>query len=142
LVPELSKKASHVVMLQRTPTYVMSLPSVDKISEKFRGLLGDNVGSDLTRWKNISVAALFFGLSKRYPQMVRRYLIDALKEKIGHKVDVERHFSPPYNPWEQRVCFVPDDDLFDALVGEKAEVVTDKIEQFLPNGLLLKSGQI
>lgn len=142
LVPELAKKASHVVMLQRTPTYVMSLPSVDKISEKFRGLLGDNVGSDLTRWKNISVAALFFGLSKRYPQMVRKFLIDALKEKIGHKIDVERHFSPPYNPWEQRVCFVPDDDLFDALLSEKAEVVTDKIERFLPHGILLKSGQI
>lgn len=140
LVPAMSDTAAHVTMLQRSPTYVLSLPREDPLSQRAKRLLGPRHGARVTRWKNVLQAMFFYNYAKARPQAVRRYLLDEVRGKLDAAA-VEEHFSPRYDPWDQRVCFVPDDDLFDALNSGRASVVTDHIERFTEAGLALRSGR-
>jgi cation diffusion facilitator CzcD-associated flavoprotein CzcO/acetyl esterase/lipase len=141
LVPEMAKTAAHVTMLQRSPTYVLSLPGRDRIAEALRRRLPRMLAYRLTRTKNIGVAMLFFNLSRRWPAKVKKNLIGLVRQALGPVHDVDTHFTPRYDPWDQRVCFVPDGDLFEAIKGGQAEVVTDHIERFTATGVRLASGR-
>lgn len=140
LVPEMSKLAEKVTMLQRTPTYIMTLPSVDVIAEFLKKILPAKAAYHVIRWKNILMAIAFFNVSRKWPNAVRKFIQKEAKKHIGGKFDVA-NFNPPYNPWDQRLCLVPDADLFESIKSGKAEIVTDQIERFTPNGILLKSGK-
>lgn len=141
LVPELAKKAAHVTMLQRSPTYIFSRPDEDKLANWMNRNLPLSIAYPVTRWKNILMATLFFRLSKRYPQAIKKLLIKGIKKELGDSFPVEKHFSPSYNPWDQRVCLVPNGDLFAAIKNGKADVVTDTITNITETGIQLQSGQ-
>ncbi len=140
LVPEMSKKAAKVTMLQRTPTYIMTLPSVDKIAELAQNFLPAKAAYKLVRWKNVLLGIAFFNASRSWPNAVRKLVQKGIKKEIGEKYN-QADFNPPYNPWDQRLCLVPDSDLFKSVKEGKAEIVTDQIERFTENGILLKSGK-
>ncbi len=141
LVPTLAATAAHVTMLQRSPTYVVSRPSRDPIAAWFRRHLPGGLAYGLTRWKNVLLGMFFFRLSKRRPEKVKKLIVDGVKKSVGPTCDVDKHFTPSYKPWDQRVCLVPDADLFKAIRSGKASVVTDHIDTFTETGLRLKSGQ-
>ena len=141
LVPEMAKTAGHVTMLQRSPTYVVSRPAEDPVANWLRAKLPAMTAYGLTRWKNVLMTMFFFNLSRKKPEKVKARLIDMVRQQLGPDYDVATHFTPSYNPWDQRVCLVPDADLFAAIKSGAASVVTDHIERFTPTGLLLKSGQ-
>ena len=141
LVPEMAKTATHVTMLQRSPTYVLSLPGRDTLAERLRRWLPRMLAYRLTRTKNIGVAMLFFNMSRRWPAMMKKSLIGMVRQSLGPAHDVDTHFTPRYDPWDQRVCFVPDGDLFEAIKARRAEVVTDHVATFTPGGIRLKSGR-
>jgi len=141
LVPEMAKDAAHVTMLQRSPTYVVSRPAEDKLANWLRAKLPAMTAYGLTRWRNVLLGMFFFKLSRSRPEQVKRNLIGMVRKELGPDYDVKTHFTPRYNPWDQRVCLVPDSDLFQSIKSGKSSVVTDQIETFTPNGLKLKSGQ-
>ncbi|HEX7688008.1 MAG TPA: alpha/beta hydrolase fold domain-containing protein, partial [Burkholderiaceae bacterium] len=141
LVPELAKSAAHVTMLQRSPSYVLSLPAVDRIAGALARVLPRAWAYRLARTKNIAVGMLFFQASRRWPAAVGRRLVAMVRTALGPGHDVETHFTPRYGPWDQRVCFVPDGDLFEAIRSGRAEVATDTIERFTPSGIRLGSGR-
>ena len=141
LVPSMTDKAKHVIMLQRSPTYIMALPGEDAIANGLRAALPAQLAYDITRWKNVLLGMLFFNLSRRYPHFMKKLLIKGVQRFVGDKVDVSKHFTPSYNPWDQRVCAVPNADLFKALRKGTASVVTDHIETFTEHGIQLKSGE-
>ncbi|WNG52838.1 NAD(P)/FAD-dependent oxidoreductase [Archangium minus] len=141
LVPEMAKKAAHVTMLQRSPTYVVSRPAEDRIANGLRRILPEKLAYGLTRWKNVLLSILIYKLSRKMPERVKKLLIGQVREHLGHDYDVETHFTPRYNPWDQRVCLVPDADMFDAIKQGRASVVTDQLETFTEKGLALRSGQ-
>ncbi len=141
LVPELAKKAAHVTMLQRSPSYVVSLPAVDAIAEWTRKKLGAKAAHRIVRLKNITLAMAFYNFSRRFPKQAKGLFVGGVKRALGRAVDVKKHFTPRYDPWDQRLCFVPDGDLFDALESGRADVVTDTIETFTERGVRLASGE-
>ncbi len=141
LVPELARQAAQVTMLQRSPTYVVSRPSVDRLANRLRRWLPLRLAYGLTRWKNVLLGQYFFGLCRRKPALARRGLLRMVRAELGPDYDVATHFTPRYNPWEQRLCLVPDGDFFRAIRGGCATVVTDEIERFTPTGIRLKSGR-
>ncbi len=141
LVPEMAKQAAHVTMLQRSPTYVVSRPAQDPIALKLRRWLPAKAAYMLTRWKNVLLGMYFYSLAKRKPERAKKFIIDMVQAAIGTKVDVAKHFTPRYNPWDQRICLVPDGDLFSALHTGRASVVTDQIETFTETGIKLRSGE-
>lgn len=141
LVPALAKKAEHVTMLQRTPSYVVSRPARDPVAERLDGLLPRAAVYRFVRWKSVVLGQLFFRLCKRAPGAMKRLIMKGVREELGEGFDVETHFNPPYGPWDQRLCLVPDSDLFEALRGGKASVVTDHIESFTTKGIQLRSGE-
>ena len=141
LVPELARKAAHVVMLQRSPTYVVSRPAEDRIANALRRVLGAKAAYALTRWKNVLLQQYFYGLMRKRPEKAKERLVQMVRDELGPDYDVATHFTPRYNPWDQRLCLVPDADLFDAIRDGRAEVVTDTIERFTEKGLLLASGR-
>ena len=141
LVPAMAERAAHITMLQRSPSYVMSLPEEDVVSEWMKRLLGDEIGSTLTRWKNILYLMLFYQFSRRMPDTARAFITDMVRDAVGDVVDVDTHFNPDYDPWDQRLCFVPDEDLFDVLRDGSATIVTDHIERFTETGIQLRSGE-
>ena len=141
LVPEMAKTAARVTMLQRSPSYVLSLPARDRIADALRRRLPRMLAYRLTRTKNIGVAMLFFRLSRRWPAQVKARLVALVRQALGPAHDVDTHFTPRYDPWDQRVCFVPDGDLFEAIKSGQAEVVTDQIERFTATGVRLASGR-
>ena len=140
LVPEMAKTAKHVTMLQRSPTYVVSRPSEDGIANWLRGKLPAMTAYGITRWKNVLMGMFFFRLARRKPAKVKERMIGMVRDQLGPDYDVEKHFTPRYNPWDQRVCLVPDADLFDTIKAGAAEVVTDRIARFTPTGIALESG--
>ncbi|APR76403.1 monooxygenase, flavin-binding family protein [Minicystis rosea] len=140
LVPEMAKKAAHVVMLQRSPTYVVSMPAEDVIANWLRDHAPPSLAYGITRWKNVVLGMLFFQLARRRPAFAKKRLIELVKKELGRDYDVEKHFTPAYNPWDQRLCLVPDSDLFASIRSGKAEVVTDHIDTFTENGIRLRSG--
>lgn len=140
LVPAMAWDAAHVVMLQRSPTWIVSRPSEDKIAHWLRRRLPRMLAYQLVRWKNVGLQQFFFRMARRRPEKVGRKLLDMVREELGPDYDVGTHFTPRYNPWQQRLCLVPDSDLFEAIRQGKASVVTGEIERFTATGLELKSG--
>jgi monooxygenase len=141
LVPRLAEKAAHVTMLQRSPTYVVSLPERDKIANWMRARMPLGTAYALTRWKNVLFGMAFFAYCRRFPDRAKRFIIGQVKRAVGPGVDVATHFTPTYRPWDQRLCLVPDGDLFDCVREGRAEVVTDHIDTFTEKGIRLKSGK-
>ncbi|HEY8558877.1 MAG TPA: NAD(P)/FAD-dependent oxidoreductase [Pyrinomonadaceae bacterium] len=139
LVPALAARAAHVTMLQRSPTYVVSRPAEDKIANRLRALLPPRAAYALTRWKNVLLGMFFYNLARRRPAFMKRLIANGVKRELGAEFDL-RHFTPRYNPWDQRLCLVPDSDLFRAIREGKASVETGEIETFTETGLELKSG--
>ncbi len=140
LVPALSQTAAHVTMLQRSPSYVISLPARDPIATVLRHVLPESVFSSLMRWKNALITILLFQISRRFPSLVKAMIRRALQRKLPTGYDIDKHFTPSYDPWTQRMCLVPDGDLFEAIGQGRASVVTDQIDTFTDSGLRLTSG--
>ncbi|GAA4629627.1 NAD(P)/FAD-dependent oxidoreductase [Actinoallomurus vinaceus] len=140
LVPAMAGKAAHVTMLQRSPTYIMSLPAEDAIANTLRRLLGARRAYPIVRWKNVAAVTLFYRLSRRRPRLVRSIIRKATIRRLPPGYDVDTHFKPRYRPWDQRLCIVPDGDLFAAIRDGRASVVTDRITEFTETGLRLESG--
>ena len=141
LVPELAKRAAHVTMLQRSPTYIVSVPAKDKIASLLHRYLPTAAAHTAVRWKNIALATAFFQYSRRFPEQAKRFLISQVGKALGDREAVKTHFTPTYNPWDQRLCLVPDGDLFDAIKLGRASVVTDHIKTFTETGIQLESGE-
>lgn len=139
LVPAIAEKAEHVTMLQRSPTYIMTLPAEDRVANFLRRVLPERLSYALTRWKNVFLQMFFYVLSRKRPQTMRRLIEKGVRTELGQEYDIA-HFSPTYNPWDQRLCLVPDSDLFRVIRERRASIVTDQIETFTETGLLLKSG--
>ncbi len=140
LVPSMSTAAGHVTMLQRSPSYVASLPSRDKVADWLRGHLPGRLAYRITRWKNVMVAMTLYNLARARPQFFKRMLRKTAQRKLGPDYDFS-HFTPEYEPWDQRLCLIPDADLFKAIRSGKASMVTDQIEEFTETGIRLRSGQ-
>jgi monooxygenase len=140
LVPAMAQRAAHVTMLQRSPSYVLSLPARDPFADLLRRALPARYAYPIVRWKNVTLATLFFQLSRRAPGVVKRLLRRGLERQLPPGYDIDTHFTPSYEPWDQRVCLVPDGDLFEAIGSGAASVVTDRIETFTERGLRLASG--
>ncbi|PZF98145.1 flavin-containing monooxygenase [Micromonospora deserti] len=140
LVPALAQRAAHVTMLQRSPTYIMALPSRDVVADALRRWLPAKAAYPVVRWKNVLLATANFQLSRRAPGLVKKLLRRAAKGRLPAGYDVDRHFSPRYNPWDQRLCIVPDGDLFTAVRHGRASVVTDTVDTFTERGVRLTSG--
>jgi cation diffusion facilitator CzcD-associated flavoprotein CzcO len=141
LIPSLAKTAEKVTMLQRSPTYVVALPAIDPTANWLREKLPGSLAHRLTRLKNVSLTMAFFNYCRHFPEHATNLLLTAVERRIGKKVDVGTHFTPRYKPWDQRLCVVPNADLFKAIRAGKADVVTDQVDTFTENGILLKSGQ-
>ena len=141
LVPAMSKTAAHVTMLQRSPTYVISLPEKDVIANGLRRILPSMWAYKLSRWKNVAFMTYIYQFSQRFPNFMKQGLLKKVSEHLGPSYDVQTHFTPSYKPWEQRMCLVPDADMFEAIKSDRASVVTDQIESFTAAGIQLKSGQ-
>jgi cation diffusion facilitator CzcD-associated flavoprotein CzcO len=140
IVPAIAEKAEHVVMVQRSPTYVVSGPSEDSINKFLRKILPIKATYFLIRWKNILYQSFTFFMARKYPERTKNKILDLAKSEIGSD-DVNNHFTPSYKPWDQRICLVPDSDLFNAINAKKASVVTDTIKEFRSDGILLDSGK-
>jgi monooxygenase len=141
LVPAMAKTAAHVTMLERSPTYVISAPEKDRIANFLRHVLPAMWAYKLSRWKNVGFMTYLYQLSQRFPKFMKKAIIKKARKQLGTDFDVGRHFTPRYNPWEQRMCLVPDADLFEAIKSGRASIVTDQIETFTERGILLKSGK-
>jgi cation diffusion facilitator CzcD-associated flavoprotein CzcO len=141
LVPAMAEEAGKVTMLQRSPTYVISMPGEDGIANGLRRFLPDRVVYPIVRWKNVVLQGIFYRLSRRRPETIKRILRRGTIKALPPGYDVDTHFKPRYDPWDQRVCLVPDADLFRALRSEKAEIVTDRIARFDESGIELESGR-
>lgn len=142
LVPSMAETAAHVTMLQRSPTYVVSRPGEDKMANTLRRFLPAKLAYALIRWRNILGQQYIYNQARKNPGRVKDMLLKMVREQLGPDFDVETHFTPTYDPWTQRLCLVPDADLFKAIRQGSASVVTDQIETFTPEGIKLKSGQV
>ncbi|HEY8001533.1 MAG TPA: NAD(P)/FAD-dependent oxidoreductase [Solirubrobacterales bacterium] len=140
LVPAMAETAAHVTMLQRSPSYVVSLPGVDPIAKFLRRFLPQRIAFTLLKWKNVAMTMFSFELSRRRPELAKKLIRKGVERRLPPGYDIDTHFTPNYNPWDQRMCLVPDGDLFDAISNGRASVVTDRIETFTESGLLLESG--
>jgi monooxygenase len=140
LVPAMAERAAHVTMLQRSPTYVVSRPAEDKVANWFRRYLPERAAYVLTRWKNVLLGMFFYNLARTRPELMKRIITKGVRKQLGESFDL-KHFTPHYNPWDQRLCLVPNADLFRTIREGRVSVVTDHIETFTQTGLLLKSGE-
>ena len=141
LVPNLARDAAQVVMLQRSPTYVISRPAVDPVASVIRALLPAKLAYRLIRWKNVRLHDWIYRRARTQPGKMKGYLLGQVRKALGSSCDVDRHFTPDYAPWDQRLCLVPDGDLFESIRSGKASVVTDRIERFDATGIRLVSGE-
>jgi monooxygenase len=141
LVPAMARDAEHVTMLQRSPSYVVSLPGEDPIAKAARRLLPQRLAYSVARWKNVLITMAVFQLSRRRPRIVKALVRRAVQRRLPPGYDVDTHFKPRYNPWDQRMCLVPDGDLFEAVGDGRASIVTDQIETFTETGIRLESGE-
>ena len=140
LVPAMAGTAAHVTMLQRSPTYIMSLPAIDPMSSRLLRFMPASLVYRIARARNVRLQRFLYGLARRRPQVMRRLLLGMVRKQLGGKVDM-RHFTPSYNPWDERLCVVPNGDLFKVLRSGKASVATDQIDTFTAKGIRLKSGE-
>jgi cation diffusion facilitator CzcD-associated flavoprotein CzcO len=141
LVPALAETAAHVTMLQRSPSYILSLPTVDHLARAARRLLPEWAAYRLIRWRNILLSLYFYQLCRRSPERGKAFLRRGLAKELPPDFDIDVHFKPHYQPWDQRLCIVPDADLFRAIRTGRASVVTDEIVSFTRDGILLKSAR-
>ena len=141
LVPEIARDAEHVVMLQRSPTYMVSLPDIDIIANFLRRVLPAKLAYAITRWKNVRFQQAVYRRTRTAPDKVRKKLLDMVRKEMGPDYDVGKHFTPSYNPWDQRLCLVPNSDFFQSVRSGKASIVTDTIDSFTEKGVLLESGE-
>jgi cation diffusion facilitator CzcD-associated flavoprotein CzcO len=141
LVPALAEDAEHVTMLQRSPSYVFSIPETDPIAKQTRKLLGDRISYPLNRWKNVFLATLLYQVSQHQPKFMKGLLRRLTTRQLPEGYEVHKHFKPKYNPWDQRMCMVPDGDLFRVISSGDASIATDEIETFTEGGIKLKSGE-
>lgn len=142
VVPAMAARgAAHVTMLQRSPTYVITRPAKDALANGLRKLLPDNTAYALTRLKNVAIQRYFYRNARKFPEWSKKYLIDQVRKRLPAGYDVEKHFAPRYAPWDERVCLIPDDDLFEAITAGTVLVVTDGIKRITPRGIELESGQ-
>jgi len=140
LVPAMAGDTAHITMLQRSPSYIVSLPQFDKISEKMQQYLPKDLVFQMARKRNIALQRAQYVMARKYPKMMRKLLLWGVKRQLGDDIDM-RHFSPSYDPWDERLCAVPSGDLFKVLRSGEASVVTDHIDTFTPDGVKLKSGK-
>jgi len=140
LVPAMAEDAAHVTMLQRSPTYVVSMPGEDGLAIFLRRYLPDRAVYPIVRWKNVALQGLSYRLARRRPELMKKLLRRGLMKALPPGYDVDTHFKPRYDPWDQRLCLVPDADLFEALGKGSAEIVTDRIAGFTAGGIELESG--
>jgi cation diffusion facilitator CzcD-associated flavoprotein CzcO len=141
LAPAMAEKAAHVTMLQRSPTYMVSRPSEDTIANWLRRKLPSMAAYQVTRWKNVLLGMWFFRLARRKPEKVKAGILGLVRKQLGPDYDVATHFTPRYNPWDQRLCLVPDGDLFREINAGRMSIVTDHIERLTRGGIKLKSGE-
>ena len=141
LVPAMAKTAAHVTMLQLSPTYIASLPTYDRLAERLRRRLPDRVAYSVVRWKNVLIQWLFYQLSRRRPELIKNFIRKGVERALPPGYDIDKHFKPRYDPWDQRMCLVPDGDLFRAISDGEASVVTDQITSFTERGIELASGE-
>ena len=141
LVPAMAGKAGHVTMLQRSPTYVVSRPAEDAFANWLRRKLPGKLAYGITRWRNVLLTMFFYNMARKKPEKFKAGVLKAVCAELGADYDVGTHFTPRYNPWDQRLCLVPDSDLFRSLRDGSSSVVTDTIETFTPGGLRLASGR-
>jgi monooxygenase len=140
MVPALAKRAAHVTMLQRSPTYVLSAPQIDPLPNSLRKLLPARAVYAITRWRNVLRTIAFYSYCRAFPKQAKAWLIEQMRAELAGAADVAKDFTPRYDPWDQRMCLVPDGDLFSALRAGSAAVVTDQIETFTERGIRLCSG--
>lgn len=141
LIPALAKTAAHVTMLQRSPSFIVSRPAKDALSDWLHKRLPIGLADGLARWIDVLAGSLGYILARRRPNMVRRALLAGIRRDLGPGYDVEKDFSPPYNPWDQRVCLTPDGEFFAAIRSGTVSVATDAIDSFTETGIRLKSGR-
>ncbi len=141
LVPALAEQAAHVTMLQRSPTYIVSLPSQDTLAARLYRTLPQGLAHWLVRWRSIALGMYVYYMARHRPAAVKQAIVRMAREQLGPDYDVETNFTPRYNPWDQRLCIVPDGDLFNAIRAGKAAVVTDQINTFTETGIRLASGK-
>jgi cation diffusion facilitator CzcD-associated flavoprotein CzcO len=141
LVPALARSAKHVTRLQRSPTYILSLPERDAIADALRRRLPRQLAYSIVRWKNVLLTTLHFQLSRRAPQTMRKLIRNLNAKHLPPGYDLDTHFNPTYDPWDQRLCLVPEGDLFEAISDGSASIVTDRIATFTQNGVSLASGR-
>ncbi|MBS1863217.1 MAG: NAD(P)/FAD-dependent oxidoreductase [Actinobacteria bacterium] len=141
LVPALARDAAHVTMLQRSPSYILSVPGEDPIAAALRKVLPARAVYPIVRWKNVLLQAFTYRLARNRPRFVKKVLRSGVIKALPEGYDVDTHFKPKYDPWDQRLCMVPDGDLFKVLSDGSADIVTDRIERFTPNGIRLESGR-
>ncbi len=133
--------ASHVTMLQRSPTYMVSRPGTDAFANKLRKWLPAKLAYNVIRWRNVLMQKFIFGRARNKPEKIKDMLLTGIRNELGEDYDIETHFTPSYNPWEQRLCLVPDSDFFRVVKNGQADVVTDHIDRFTANGIALESGK-
>jgi cation diffusion facilitator CzcD-associated flavoprotein CzcO len=141
LIPSLAYTAAHVTMLQRSPSYIATLPAVDPLANFLRRVLPSKLSGSLVRWYKALTTQAFYQLCQHRPEAAKRMLKRIVARQLPAGYDVDKHFTPRYNPWEQRLCLVPDGDLFTAICENRASVVTDTIDTFTETGIRLTSGQ-
>lgn len=141
LVPAMSDSAEHVTMIQRSPTYVVSRPGRDGFANLLNAILPEKLAYAIVRWRNIRFQNFIYKRARSKPEKVKAALLKLLRKQLGDDFDIDKHFTPDYDPWTQRLCLVPDADLFEALKSGKASVVTSQIERITPSGVLLKTGE-
>ena len=141
LVPEMAKTAKHVTMLQRSPTYIVSRPAEDRMANWLRKWMPSKMAYATVRWRNVLMGAWFYNTARKKPEKTREMITKMAAKALGPDFDVKTHLTPRYNPWDQRVCLIPDGDLFVSLKASTSSIVTDQIERFTETGLKLKSGK-
>lgn len=141
IIPAMADQVEHITMLQRSPTYFMSAPDKDMIGNFFKKIFSQKTAYFLTRWKNILMGNYFYKQCVNNPEKVKEMLINGVRDQLGEDYDIDTHFTPKYKPWDERLCFVPNADMFEAMKSGKASVVTDHIDQFTETGIKLKSGE-
>lgn len=142
LVPALAEDAASVTLIQRSPTYVVSRPSEDNLARRLNRWLPTKWGYALTRFKNVQMQRYVYHKTRTAPEDIKRKLLAGVRHALGPDYDVERHFTPTYNPWDQRLCLIPDGDLFEAIRANKARMVTERIQRVIANGVALESGEV
>ncbi len=142
IVPVMAETAEKVYMLQRTPTYMVSRPAKDWLANTMRAILPEMTAYKITRWRNIAMQRFAYNMARNKPEKMSKRLLEMARKMLpADYPNFEKDFTPPYTPWEQRLCLVPDADMFNAISSGKAEIVTDHIDHFTPTGIKLKSGR-